>query len=189
MSRWSAARRRTPPRTGNRPPRRWLRRAAPLFLLATGALCLWQGGWIYAKAILAQVLIGRSWAQAEGGPASPPWPWADTYPVARLSAPRLGRSTFVLAGSSGRTLAFGPGHVAGTALPGETGNAVVGGHRDTHFSFLRDLRAGDELMVERVPGESSVYRVEDVRVVDYRDTTSLAPAGDRWLTLVTCYPF
>ena len=54
----------------------------------------------------------------------------------------------VLAGASGRTLAFGPGHVDGTPLPGEHGNAVVSGHRDTHFAFLRDLRCGDVLEVQ-----------------------------------------
>ena len=39
-------------------------------------------------------------------------------------------------------MAFGPGHLSGTPLPGEAGNAVVSGHRDTHFAFLRGLREG-----------------------------------------------
>ena len=52
-----------------------------------------------------------------------------------------------LAGVSGRTLAFGPGHVDGTPLPGDPGNSVLSGHRDTHFAFLRELRSGDILLV------------------------------------------
>jgi sortase A len=74
-----------------------------------GAIHLGQGGYIYLKAQLAQLLIERAWQRALAGEAAPkPWPWADTWPVARLEAPAQGVSLFVLAGSSGRTLAFAP---------------------------------------------------------------------------------
>ena len=180
MSRFEAAGRRSP---------RALRRAAPLLFLA-GAVSMTQGGWIYLKAGLAQLLIERSWERGrQGGEAPPPWPWADTHPLARLAAPRLGEEIFVLAGSSGRTLAFGPGHVAGTAVPGAYGNSVVGGHRDTHFSFLEDLRLGDALVVETPLGETRTYRVRDLRTVDHRDTGPLQSTDRRQLTLITCYPF
>jgi hypothetical protein len=60
-----------------------------------------------------------------GGETVKPWPWADTWPIARLSAPRHGVDLFVLAGATGRTLAFGPGHVDGTARPGRPGCSHV----------------------------------------------------------------
>jgi len=55
-------------------------------------------------------------------------------------------------------MAFGPGHLSGTPLPGEAGNAVVTGHRDTHFAFLRRLRLGDVLEVERPDGRPGATR-------------------------------
>ena len=89
-----------------------------------------------------------------------PWPWADTHPVARLRAPAYDVDLLVLEGANGRTLAWGPGHVEGTATPGARGNAVVTGHRDTHFAFLREVKRGDALMVESADGTTRRYRVE-----------------------------
>ncbi len=95
------------------------RRLAAGFALALAAIGLWQlgsGAWLQGKAWLAQLLIARAWAEAgDAGAAPPPWPWADTRPVARLLVPELGIDQIVLAGASGRTLAFGPGHLDGTA--------------------------------------------------------------------------
>jgi sortase A len=167
-----------------------LRRAALVLLLAAAA---WHGGraaWIEAKAHLAQHLVRRAWQRTRSGAGdASPWPWADTRPVARLLAPSRGVDLFVLAGASGRTMAFGPGHLSGTPLPGEAGNSVVSGHRDTHFAFLRRLRRGDALVVERPDGQRRRYTVSDTRVVDRRDTWVAEDAGDTRLTLVTCYPF
>ncbi|MCB1055232.1 MAG: class GN sortase [Acidobacteria bacterium] len=169
--------------------RRWLSVGLLLAAVAVGG----KGVWLYAKAQLAQVLLERAWQEtlaepAGAGPARP-WPWADTYPVARIEAPRLGVERIVLDGSSGRTMAFGPGHVIGTALPGEDGNSVVGGHRDTHLAFLRRLRLGDELVVERADGVRRRYRIDLLEVVDRGDLGVLADTGAARLTLVTCYPF
>ena len=106
-----------------------------------------------AKARLAQRLIASAWNRSlVTGAAVKPWPWADTFPVARLEAPRQGAALMVLAGASERTLAFGPGHIDGTPLPGDPGNAVVSGQRNTHFAFLRELRSGDTLVVHSASG-------------------------------------
>jgi len=176
------------------PRRRWAvagREATALLLclaLMTGVALIVKGLWIPAKAVLAQVLLERAWEQAEAGAEQPrPWPWADTWPVARLTLPG-GRPLVVLAGASGRTLAFGPGHVDGTARPGEAGNVVVAGHRDTHFHALRDLTPGDELVLEAPGGALRRYAVTATAVVRYDDARALA-AGDDRLTLVTCWPF
>lgn len=151
---------------------------------------LGQGAYIHAKAKLAQYLIRAAWEKTLAGTQeAKPWPWADTYPVARLIVPRLGVEVFVLAGASGRTLAFGPGHVYGTAAPGEPGNSVVSAHRDTHFTFLRDLHADDEVIVETPQGVRRHYRVADASVVDKRDLRALRSDGNARLTLITCYPF
>ena len=95
----------------------------------------------------------------------------------------------VLAGANGRTLAWGPGHVEGTATPGARGNAIVTGHRDTHFAFLRAVKRGDAVFVESADGTTRRYRVERTFVADH--ASLVLPADDRatTLALVTCYPF
>ncbi len=157
------------------------------------AVSLWQAGEamvIRARARLAQRLIASAWDRSlASGARVKPWPWADTYPVARLEAPRQGTALMVLAGASGRTLAFGPGHVDGTPLPGDPGNAVVSGHRDTHFAFLRELRSGDPLLVHSASGRVARYVVSGIEVVRNKDIRVLLDVGDDRLTLVTCYPF
>ena len=151
---------------------------------------LGKGTWIYVKAELAQILLERAWAATKAGENEVrPWDWADTWPVARLRAPRLDVSRLVLDGATGRTLAFGPGHLLGSARPGARGNTVLAGHRDTHIAFLNDLEQGDPLWLETPDGEEQLYRVETMSVVERSRTDALEPTADAVLTLVTCYPF
>jgi sortase A len=165
--------------------------------LALAALCVlvafWHGGqaaYVHAKAALGQALLMRAWQTSHArGEAVKPWPWADTHPVARLRAPQRGVDLLVLAGANGRTLAWGPGHLDGTAVPGMRGNAVVTGHRDTHFAFLRDVAPGDTLVVETAAGAMRRYRVERTFVA-HRSALALPADGhSTTLALVTCWPF
>ena len=173
---------------GRRSARPW--RFLALGLLLIGALQFGQGAWIQAKAWLAQVLISQAWSRTlNGEQQAKPWPWADTWPVARLIAPRLGIDRYVLAGANGSAIAFGPGHLSGTPVPGQIGNSVIGGHRDTHLAFLRHVKPGDELLVERADGTRIVYQVRDALVLDKRDVWVAKQEGPNRLTLVTCYPF
>ena len=159
-------------------------------LLAFGLWQLGAAGWIHAKALLAQVLLARAWsASLTEGRAVRPWPWADTYPVARLRAPGLGIDQIVLAGASGRSTAFGPGHLDGTAAPGAEGHSVLVGHRDTHFSFLQDLAPGDGLSLQDRRGTWRRYRIERSDVIDARRARLHRGDGGAALSLVTCYPF
>ncbi len=159
-------------------------------LLLGGAALLVSGFWIPAKAALAQQLLERSWnrTRVDAAPGRP-WPWADTAPVARLRVPRLEVSTLVLRGATGASLAFGPGHLSGTAPPGSPGNSAIAGHRDTHFRFLRALETGDALELETPDRVIHRYEVRSLEVVHERETRVLADSGRRELTLLTCYPF
>lgn len=161
-------------------------------------LMIWHwgsAGWIYAKARLAQWLIADAWEEMREdtqGTEIKPWPWADTYPVARLRMVDQGVDLFVLEGAQGNSLAFGPGHMQGTALPGE-GFSVIGGHRDTHFHFLKDVSVGQKLQLETRSGRRLSYRIAHMEIVDSRHTPLTLPAADEQgasgLVLVTCYPF
>lgn len=176
----------------------WLRRVRGLLharhasAVLGAILALWglgSAGYIHAKAALAQVLLRDAWERAQSGHAAPrPWPWADTWPVARLTVPRLSVDQIVLAGASGRTLAFGPALSPAGAAIGGAGTAVLSGHRDTHFAFLRELVAGDRIWLDTPQGRVA-YLIEQTSVVDAR-RTRLATAGEgARLVLVTCWPF
>lgn len=159
-------------------------------VLALGFWNLGQGAWIPAKAWVAQEMMQRAWRRAESGVDEPaPWPWADTWPVARLSARGGEVNLIVLAGGSGRTLAFGPGHMSASVLPGEVGNSILAGHRDTHFEFLKYLRKGDSIRIERPGGREHLFTVTRVDIVDSRRGSILLDTAEPMLSLVTCYPF
>jgi sortase A len=159
-------------------------------LLALGFWQLGQGAYIPAKAWLAQELMQRAWLRVTAGEdRAAPWPWADTWPVARLTSKARDVDLIVLAGDSGRTLAFGPGHLGASATPGDTGNAIIAGHRDTHFAFLRDVEPGERLGVETIAGTSYVYEIVDTAIVDSRTGSLVLDTDLSMLTLVTCYPF
>lgn len=169
---------------------RAVRRALLLALLAGGAATLGAGSWVPAKAELAQWLMSRAWAETQTDRRrAKPWPWADTWPVARLTLPRRAEPLIVLAGASGRNLAFGPAHVDGSALPGHAGVSVIAAHRDTHFRALGELEPGDEIEIEQPDGTAHVYEVTASEVVDARDTGVRLDADGRRVVLVTCYPF
>jgi len=157
-------------------------------LLATGALQGVRGGWIHAKAHLAQALLHRSWERAQaGGVEEKPWPWADTWPVARLSLPGGGEH-IVLAGATGRNLAFAPGHLDGSSEPGGGGTCVIAGHRDTHFSDLDGLEKGQAVTIEDEKGWQSRYLVTRTAVVEDVDTWVITENVGPTLVLVTCWP-
>lgn len=161
--------------------------------LLLGLIGLWQVGaglYIHAKAWLAQELIAAAWSRTlDGGTRVRPWPWADTWPVARLRIPARDVDLYVLADASGRSLAFGPGHVAGTAAPGAAGNSMIAGHRDTHLRFLRDLPYGALLRLQTQDGRMHEYRLAETHIIDTRSERLALDTADTTLTLLTCYPF
>jgi len=162
--------------------------AVVLALFGLGFLQLGHGAWIHIKARLAQVLLHHAWRRTIAGEAhAKPWPWADTWPAARLRVPRHQIDVFVLAIANPRTLAFGPALV-GEPLEVAAGLIVIAGHRDTHFRFLKDLRPGDEIALEVAGRPTRRYRVTDSEVINARDV-KLVESDDSGLVLATCYPF
>lgn len=172
---------------------RTARLVAALLLLA-GAVLTGRAGYLHAKAQLAKVLIRRAWEQSlQSGTPHPPWPWADTYPVARLRIPRLGYDEFVLEGATPRTLAFGPARLLSGAGFGDSGNLVLAGHRTSWFRPLESIAPDDVIQLEWFDAQrqrhDSTYAVTMIRVTEPQDVSLLAPTSEEALTLITCYPF
>jgi sortase A len=108
--------------------------------------------------------------------------------VAKLIIPRLDTELYVVEGDGAGELRRGPGHMAGTPMPGQDGNCIIAGHRDTHFRVLKDIRKGDAIVLQTGAGRYT-YRVSGTQVVLPSNTASLKPTRDAELHLITCYPF
>ncbi len=162
---------------------------AGYLLLIVASILIADGLYIRVKAQVAQFLLQRAWHHTviDKKPVKP-WPWCDTYPVARLQVQRLGIDCIVLEGESGEVLAFGPGHLSNSAEPVAEGNCALIGHRDTSFAFLKNVEKGDILKLQNIDDEERSYQVVSTVVKDFEELI-LEETVTPWLTLITCYPF
>jgi sortase A len=108
--------------------------------------------------------------------------------LGRIEIPRLQVSAVIVEGVDTDTLERAVGHIPGTALPGETGNIALAGHRDSFFRKIGKLHDGDEIVLVSIRGTFK-YHVSHIGIVTPSDTTVLAPSQQPALTLVTCFPF
>lgn len=152
------------------------------------ALATWQlaaAGWIQGKAALGQILLERAWQRSlDSVEEAIPWPGAVSHPVARLRMPRLDVDVLVLDGLETPVMAWGPGMAVG-----QSGHHVLAAHRDTHFSFLKAVETGDRFELTGKKGETQLWEVESMRVVDARTTRIDLGLDALAMTLITCYPF
>ncbi len=164
-------------------------RTLAVILLFIAFFFIAKGSWIKIKPLVAGVLLEKAWEQTvEGGKPVKPWPWADTWPIARITIDRLGIDSVVLEGDSGEVLAFGPGHVSGSAQPLGKGNCVLVGHRDTSFKFLQHLRPGDRITLDNRQKQRKTYRIDSLQVMS-AEKLHFREIEESWLTFITCYPF
>ena len=119
--------------------------------------------------------------------ASPARPSPATHLLGQLYIPRLQLVLPILDNDDASSLALSVGHIPGTSVIGSLGNAGIAGHRDTSFRPLRNIRIGDR--IETHTGQSAVYIVRSIRIVEPTDTSLLHESNSPLLTLVTCYPF
>ena len=158
-------------------------------LILSGTALVAKSGYFYAKGLIAQYQLERTWkACKEKGMCIKPLNVTDTYPVGKLTIPSVNISRIVLNSATDKSLALGPGHVQGTTQPGETGNVVIAGHRDSFFKNLRNIKVGDMIKLESLKGINP-YEVTDVRIVQPSDTQWLESSSEDLITIITCYPF
>jgi sortase A len=156
-----------------------------LLLMMVGAGLLGYVGSQYWYMYHSQRLLEAEWerqgaaANSPGGPAAPA--------LTRISIPKISLEAIVVEGASSQQLTEGPGHLTETAFPGDSGNAVITGHRDTFFRRIFELEQGDEISVER-DGRLFRYQVTGKKIVKPDDVSVLNPTSDAQLTLITCYP-
>ena len=183
---------------GNGSPIRRLvgRRAVSVGLVAVGSCLLVVSAASVARGAIARDAARTRWAEIEaqraalGGRAflrdEVGWTTTPGSPVARLFIPKLGLDEVVVEGVSEESLRAGPGHMIGSALPGDSGNSVLSAHRDRHFRTLGALGVGDTLVTESDRGRV-VWEVARVWVVT-ADAPVLRDSSTPVLTLTTCWP-
>lgn len=186
-----------------RRPLHWAERA----LLLVALVCLGTYAWATLDARIFQVyedwrlqrelsrrpavVSVQSPVAGEQGPARrvlPPFEVEPGDSIGRMDIPRLGVSVIVSEGIAHRTLRRAVGHIPGTAFPGDDGNVGIAGHRDSYFRPLKDVQAGDQVVLT-TPRGTFRYIVETTEIVAPRDVHVLDPRDEPMLTLVTCYPF
>ena len=166
-------------------------RLVPVVLIAVGATLLLYVASQYGRMCLEQRRLAKQWDQEQQrraalSPAEQAHAVTDDALV-RLLIPKIDLTSFVVEGTNNRSLLLGPGHMAHTPEPGEIGNAVITGHRDTFFRHIHELEKGDQIFVERA-GKRMIYEVTGKKIVDPDDVSVTKPTTDSQLTLITCYP-
>jgi len=189
----------------------WSDRWTQYFFLVVGVLALGYVAYVLLDAELFQAYENWRFQRAikearqsrSSEPAVPPPVVADPMtlrlerlraagpegsPLGRIEISTLGVEVMILEGVEPRTLRRAVGHIPGTALPGETGNVALAGHRDTFFRALRDIPKDTVITLTTLHG-SYRYRVDSTLVVEPQAVEVLADSPGATLTLVTCYPF
>ena len=166
--------------------RRSARRAAGV-LLAAGLLALGYAAYVVVDAKAYQAIEQRRFERARADRTAAP-ALVDGGSIGEIRISRLGVRAIIVQGDSEAILQRAVGHVADTALPGEAGNVVLAGHRDTFFRPLKRVRAGDAITLKTRNGDFE-YLVESTAVVRPSDIQVIQPTNGRTLTLITCFPF
>lgn len=139
--------------------------------------------YISTKAWVAQILLHHAWDTHDDTViTSKPWPWADFYPVAKLSLPTIEKDAIVLNSHSGQAMAFGPGLIQ------HDNSYVLAGHRDSHFKMINELDFNDVVSLSFPTGEEFQGKVQSIQIIDTQEQENIIPP-DNSLVLITCYPF
>jgi len=171
-------------------------RVAHYSLLAVGVFALSYAGYVIADAHVYQTSEQSKFeSEIRGTPREDNLkqirdrlPVIDGNPIGEMEIPRLGLKAIFVQGDSPKILRHAVGHVSETAMPGDPGNVVLTGHRDTFFRPLRNVQKGDAITL-RTPDGDFQYQVESTAVVPPSDVQVLEPSSGRMLTLISCYPF
>jgi sortase A len=154
-------------------------------------------GFSYARAALARDRARAEWDAAVARAArltadsridrlSSPTTLAIGAPMGRLIIPAIGLDEVVVEGVDDAQLNAGPGHLPGSAIPGQPGNAVISAHRDRHFHSLGNVALGDTIITQTLAGRARWVVI--ARRVVASGEPALFAANEPTLTLTTCWP-
>ncbi|MED3623635.1 class D sortase [Neobacillus thermocopriae] len=109
--------------------------------------------------------------------------------IGLLVIPRIKAELAIIEGTDPDELEKGVGHFKGSFFPGENGQIVLSGHRDTVFRRLGELKVGD-LLTMQMPYGTYQYEITNMKIVDEDDRSIITLQNEKEeLILTTCYPF
>lgn len=169
----------------------------PLFIILIGLILLGIGLWqfvdmkVQSKASLKQAkeLVSKHQADTlidyKKNGVLPET--GDT--VGLLTIPRIKAELAIVEGTDPDDLEKGVGHYKGSYFPGDKGQIVLSGHRDTVFRKLGELKIGDSLNIN-MPYGSFTYEITHTKIVKSDDDSIITLQNQQEeLILTTCYPF
>ena len=168
----------------------WTHRAARFtasVFLTTGLLALGYVAHVVIDAKAYQALEHRRFEEVRSNLAAAP-AVIEGNAIGEIQILRLGLAAIVVQGDSETILRRAVGHLSDTAMPGESGNVVLAGHRDTFFRPLKQVRIGDAIRLKTQDADFE-YLVESTAIVPPTDVQVLEPTDEPTLTLITCFPF
>lgn len=174
----------------------------PLMIILAGLLIIGIGVWkivdvkLQTNASLKQAkeMIAEQ-QQADSLPTatnkseekSDPPKFGDT--VGLLLIPEIKAELAIVEGTDPNDLAKGVGHYKGSYFPGDNGQIVLSGHRDTVFRRLGELKIGDKFELQMING-AFTYEITATKIVEANDTSIITLQNtEEELIVTTCYPF
>lgn len=175
--------------------KKWL----PLMIMLAGMILLATGLWQYFNDKIQTRDTLNSARQLLAGPLQPGNPKekgkTNSKPINAgdiigiLEIPKIDAELPIVEGTNADDLKKGVGHFNGSSLPGQHGQIVLSGHRDTVFSRLGELKIGDLLKV-KIPKGTFTYQITHTKIVASKDTSIITlQKKQEELILTTCYPF
>jgi LPXTG-site transpeptidase (sortase) family protein len=146
--------------------------------------------------------LAQEWNGPTAAPSASAGPKADVLPppdgraIARLYIPRMNKQWIVVQGVTPADIRFAPGHYPTSAMPGQTGNFSVAGHRTPAiFWDLDQIHNGDDIVVE-TKDYWYVYKATQTEIVSPHAVQVVAPVPNQpgkkptqqMITLTTCNP-
>lgn len=108
--------------------------------------------------------------------------------VGKIIEPNTNKQIPIIMGATEENLLGGATLYDNGIFPGDKGTAIILGHRETTFGFLKNIKKSDIIEVQTL-NNLYKFKVRKTYITTPEDESILAQEEGPSMTLVTCYPF
>tara|TARA_Y100000994_G_scaffold110561_1_gene90860 strand:- start:905 stop:1471 length:567 start_codon:yes stop_codon:yes gene_type:complete len=153
-----------------------------------GALLLVKPLYFYSKGMLIDHLLIGYWNDYKCKGIIEDR-WLSIKPIGKLNIDSISLEHIILNGCGQQELSYGLGKVnESTLLHEKNSNIIIAGHRDSFFKKLQYIANNDKVVLEHIEGKS-IYKVENILIVDQFESEYIVKNQQEKLQLITCFPF
>jgi len=109
-------------------------------------------------------------------------------PFGTITIPSVDIEVTAYHGDSETEFRKGVGHYAGSFYPGQDGNILIAGHRNSFFRNFEYLEIGDTVNFDTTYGRFE-YTITEFKIIKGNDNSIAKDTTKEQLTMYTCYPF